>query len=54
MVIADRKKVTNLSDFLGSYRLDEQGNIHFIFKGTLFKDLPHYFLAVQEDATKIQ
>jgi hypothetical protein len=39
---------------LGSYRVNEQGEIHFIFKGDLLKDLKEYALFYQEDAEKVK
>ncbi len=49
----DRKNISSLTDLLGSYRINDKGEIHFNFKGMLLKDLESYFLVYQEDNQKV-
>ena len=39
MLLVNRKKVTSIADLFGSYRINDQGEITFIYKGILLKDL---------------
>jgi hypothetical protein len=53
-MMADRKNVESISDIFGSYRINENGEITFLYKGSLLKDLKSYFIVYCDDNDKIQ
>jgi hypothetical protein len=53
ILMADRKNVESISDIFGSYRINENGEITFLYKGSLLKDLKSYFIVYCDDNDKI-